>query len=137
MNTVLQEHTEIESLYDRHFVNQLSEFGSVIRSVNDLARSDIYFLITFLPVPVETYFDNHLSLLEKLEEIISIENRNGRLHCSAQPLSTLWIRISKSCITEKQLQYQCYIRLAIQEIEQFKAKKGNRFLIFSTKTMNN
>jgi len=73
MYAILQKQAEIEDLCKLHHVDQLFVFGSALRPDYDPSRSDIDFLVTFLPIPVEDYFDNYLSLFEGLELVLDSE----------------------------------------------------------------
>lgn len=73
MNQIQEKRTEVEEICRQHHLDQLFVFGSVVRHDFNPGKSDLDFLVTFLPFSVEDYFDNFLSLVEKLESLFGID----------------------------------------------------------------
>jgi predicted nucleotidyltransferase len=70
MNPVEEHKIKIRALCESYQVEKLYLFGSVLKSHFDSEKSDIDFLVTFLPMPVEDYFDNFLAFFENLETVL-------------------------------------------------------------------
>ena len=60
---------ELEQLCRRFHVRRLDLFGSAARGDFDLARSDLDFLVEFLPIPPGGYADAFFGLKESLEQL--------------------------------------------------------------------
>ena len=71
MNPLLHKRAEIDQICRKHHVQQLFAFGSVLGPDYNPSSSDVDFVVIFLPVPLDAYFDNFLSLLEALENTLS------------------------------------------------------------------
>lgn len=68
---LIQEHIgEIKKLCEKHHIQELYVFGSVL---NDRFNkdSDVDFLVSFSGVDPMEYFDNFMDVKEKLEKILS------------------------------------------------------------------
>ncbi len=60
---------ELENLCRQHRVRRLEVFGSAADGTFDPDRSDIDFLVDFLPFKPGTAFDTYFGLLEDLESL--------------------------------------------------------------------
>lgn len=59
---------EIRTLCEKHDVEKLYLFGSALNG-NFNSKSDVDFLVKFLPIDLFHYFENYLSLKENLEKL--------------------------------------------------------------------
>ncbi|HBS88664.1 MAG: nucleotidyltransferase [Bacteroidetes bacterium GWF2_38_335] len=70
MDLINRNKDKLEKLCEKHKVNELYVFGSILTDeFNEL--SDIDFLIQFLHVDLPEYFDNYMDLKEKLEALFN------------------------------------------------------------------
>ena len=60
---------ELEALCKKYRVKRLYVFGSAVRDDFDPARSDLDFLVEFLPVPRGGLADQYFGLLERLQDL--------------------------------------------------------------------
>lgn len=70
MQLIRQNIKQIETLCEKHLVNQLYVFGSILSEKFNI-ESDIDFLVEFSGVDPMEYFDNYLGLKESLEFLFS------------------------------------------------------------------
>jgi uncharacterized protein len=70
MNSLIIENKQnITSLCEKHAVNYLYAFGSVLNE-NFNSNSDVDFLIDFKNIELLKYFDNYMDLKESLETLL-------------------------------------------------------------------
>ena len=72
MSIIEQNKNKIESLCKIHNVDKLYIFGSVATS-NFTDKSDIDFLVKFRKFDLERYFENYMSLKDKLNKVFNRE----------------------------------------------------------------
>ena len=60
--------TDLNKICSLHHVEKMYLFGSALNA-NFKKESDIDFLVKFKPINLFTYFDNYMSLKEKLEQL--------------------------------------------------------------------
>lgn len=70
MNALVREKLEqVAELCRRHSVLRLSLFGSAVRQDFDAERSDLDFLVDFVPLPPARHADAYFGLLADLETL--------------------------------------------------------------------
>ena len=67
--TVEEHSVELKELCLRYEVGRLELFGSAVRGEFMEGKSDLDFLVEFLPSAIASYADNYFGLLEGLEEL--------------------------------------------------------------------
>ena len=98
---LLQEHKdEIITLCEKHKVDELFAFGSVLTDAFT-KESDIDFLVKFENVDLNDYFDNYMELKEELEQLFHrpvdlVENQAIR-----NPIFRMVIEREKQLIYER------------------------------------
>jgi len=72
MTTIIEEHlSDIEALCGRYGVRRLAVFGSVVRGDFDVKKSDLDFLVEFVPMGPREHKEAYFSLIEGLEALFS------------------------------------------------------------------
>jgi hypothetical protein len=67
---ILEKREALEALCRRYRVRRLEVFGSVADGTFDPARSDVDFLVEFLPLKAGERFDAYFGLLASLENLL-------------------------------------------------------------------
>lgn len=71
MVSLINEQREgVEALCRKHHVKRLEVFGSAADGTFDPARSDIDFLVEYLPLGKGEYYEAYFGLVESLEDIL-------------------------------------------------------------------
>ena len=69
IDLIEQHQTELRSLCRRHHVKTLEVFGSAAEGSFDSTRSDLDFLVDYLPLKPSEHTDAYFGLLHDLEEL--------------------------------------------------------------------
>jgi hypothetical protein len=77
--------SELEALCRKHRVRRLEVFGSAADGTFDPARSDIDFLVDFLPLGRGEYFDEYFDLMAALERLFERRIDLVDLECLRNP----------------------------------------------------
>jgi len=96
--------SQLESLCRKHRVRRLEVFGSAADGTFDPQRSDIDFLVDFLPFKSGTAFDTYFNLLESLEALFERKVDLVDATCLKNPFFIRGVNESRITVYEAQTQ---------------------------------
>lgn len=94
--------SELEEQCRKHRVRRLEVFGSAADGTFDPSRSDIDFLVDFLPFKPGTAFDTYFGLLESLEALFERKVDLVDATCLRNPYFIRGINESRTTVYEAQ-----------------------------------
>ncbi len=103
MIAVIDEQKEqLEVLCRRHHVRRLEVFGSAADGTFDPARSDIDFLVEYLPLQPGEHYEAHFGLIEDLERLFSRRIDLVEATCLKNPYFIEGVNESRTPVYETQ-----------------------------------